>query len=125
MVWPRFDSYDDLRDLGARFLNPLAQREDTCICIRHDPDYDGPIEDAIAAIDGTLAKELGDETQLEIVVVNDPIPPGKEETLRAELTACVIRKGDPAAHSSFLEQTGAPIVRTPEALVLAIESSCG
>ncbi|MEC7241938.1 MAG: hypothetical protein VXW32_11965 [Myxococcota bacterium] len=74
LVWPKYDSAADLEALISDYGRLLMNREDICLCVRHDPERDIEINAACAAL--TLAHEriLGPEVDLHILLVNDAIP---------------------------------------------------
>ncbi|MFO0982162.1 MAG: hypothetical protein U1E76_10560 [Planctomycetota bacterium] len=51
----------------------LADRDDTCLCLRHDQAVDGPFDRALQALENAHARVLGPDTDLEVLVINEPI----------------------------------------------------
>ncbi len=110
LAWPRYDLPGDLERLFGRFA-ALHVGRDCCLCLRHDLTVDGPIENAIRAIEAAYLRFLGPETPIELLMVDDAFDDQGWAALGRELT-CVLAlpsSNDPCRRER-LEALGLPII---------------
>lgn len=73
LAWPRYDRDEDLEHLKNTFGQVLMNSNGLCLCLRHDPKQDGPLEDAVARIEACLAPLLEPETGVEVLLVDNTL----------------------------------------------------
>lgn len=113
LVWPKYDSAADLEALIGGYGRLLMNREDICLCVRHDPERDIDINAACAAM--TLAHEriLGPNVDLHILLVNDEIPAQHWNALGEAVSASLrlpSADSDPE-REAFHQALGARVIR--------------
>jgi len=77
LVWPKYDSAEDLEIMLSEYGRLLINRPDICLCVRHDPERDVEINAACAAMALVHERLFGPDVDLHILLVNDEIPADK------------------------------------------------
>jgi len=71
LAWPDYSSPKELEHVLS-VAEPLFGRNDSCLCLRHDPSVDIPLDDAIAAIEQALTNHPSSK-DLNILIIDDKI----------------------------------------------------
>ena len=107
LAWPRYDSDAQLQGLAA-CARPLAQRADVCLCLRHDPSCDPPLDRVKETLMRILGEALGDNPALEVLIVDNPLTPKQWPQLGHQAT-CMVQFGDESpTQKAFLRAAGLP-----------------
>jgi SAM-dependent methyltransferase len=121
LAWPRYDTPEDLERLSARYGSLLADRDDVCLCLRHDPRSDGELAPAMALVQSVLPRLLG-EVGLTVLVVDDDLPAARWPALGRAVTAALsLPSSAEPARRALLDALGRPVVETPGGLRAVIE----
>jgi hypothetical protein len=124
LVWPKYDSAEDLEVMVGEYGRLLLNREDVCLCVRHDPDRDIEINAACAAMALAHERILGPDVDLHILLVNDKIPPASWSTLGKAVDASLMlpsSKTDPE-RAAFHRALEVKVYEDVSALRLAISA---
>ena len=115
LAWPHYHDDSDLEKLFSEYGQTLCDVESTCLCLRHDAELDGPLDDAVSRLQDVYERILGDR-DLEVLFINNPLTPDELTQLgNAVLATVELRPHDPT-RTAFLTKTGAHIVPAPPAL---------
>lgn len=113
LVWPKYDSAADLQAMIGEYGRLLINRDDVCLCVRHDPERDIDINAACAAMALAHERILGPHVDLHILLVNDEIPTEHWDALGEAVTASLML---PSAQTepermAFHQALSAPVYR--------------
>ncbi|MGK0219159.1 MAG: GT2 family glycosyltransferase [Planctomycetota bacterium] len=115
LAWPHYHDDSDLEKLFSEYGQTLCDVESTCLCLRHDADLDGPLDDAVNRLQDVYERILGNR-DLEVLFINNPLTPDEVTKLgNAVLATVELRPHDPT-RTAFLTNTGAHIVPAPPVL---------
>jgi len=111
LAWPVWESEALEAFLRAR-VEPLLGPEAPALCLRHDAAHDGGVEAALAALERAYARAFPEAPELEVVLLQEPIP--RDELARVGLA--VDAALEPLADTDNLRRawllgTGAPLRR--------------
>lgn len=126
LAWPRYDSGEDLRVLLAGFAAALGDRDDVCLCLRHEERRDGPLEQAIEVLRHACDRLLGPDPALEILMIPEPM--GERDPLRlgaAVDAVLILPESRSPERAAFLGATGAPFWGTPGEMCLPEHRGAG
>ena len=90
LAWPRYERAIDLETLARGFGPAFADRDDVCLCLRHDPGIDIPLADAIAAVSAELTGALGPDPRFEVLMVDNPLDDGGWSSLGRAITGVIL-----------------------------------
>ena len=113
LVWPKYDSAADLEALIGEYGRLLIDREDICLCVRHDPERDIEVNAACAALSLAHERILGTGVDLHILLVNDEIPTEHWNALGDAVTASLrlpSASTDPE-REAFHRALGVPVIQ--------------
>ena len=71
LAWPRYEDTESIKRV-LRVAEPLFDNQSGCLCLRHDPEYDIPYQDAVHQLERAF-EELGLTGDLEVLFVNEAI----------------------------------------------------
>jgi len=71
LAWPRYDRDDDLRRLAETYADSLLGTEGVCLCLRHDPQRDGSLEQAVSRVEAGLGSVVREGRVLDVLLVDD------------------------------------------------------
>lgn len=110
-AWPRYDSAEELSQLFEQFGPYLQNDPHLCLCLRYDPQHDGPPRAATALLQETATRVLGDNCRLTLLLVNESLAPSDWPRLGAAVN-CVVAlpsaRREPRA--ACIEAMQAPLV---------------
>jgi hypothetical protein len=86
LAWPDWKSGADLIWLLGTLGPALAARE-ACLCLRHDPELDGPSTEALARLDAVLGATFAGGGAPEIILIREPLSDQDWERLAASVNA--------------------------------------
>jgi SAM-dependent methyltransferase len=111
LAWPRYDDPADLDRLFGRYAALHAEREDVCLCLRHDPALDVPLEQAVVAVDEAYRRLLGPGTRIDLLVVDDALDAEGWRELGRQVT-CAVRlpSSEEPERAEILSLLGVPLV---------------
>ena len=118
VAWPRYDSAADLEVLMAGYGRMFLDNPDTCLALRHDPAHDLPIESAMAAVTWMFNKVLGEDANLEVLVIDDAMNPSQWHRLGRSVTSSLVLPSSHACdtRAEFISTMGAEIWDGPAAV---------
>ena len=93
LAWPRYDVVQDLDRLFGEVGRALADRDDSCLCLRHDEAVDGPLPRAVERLQEAYDRQLGNGERVEILMVTEPLGPSELAKLGRSVDA-VVRLAD-------------------------------
>lgn len=114
LAWPRYGAQDpDLEELFATWGERIAA-DGACLCLRVDPEHDGPVEEVIARLQRAYEAALGGGLELEVLLVDDPLDPADLARLGRAVEALIELpdQNDPI-RAAFAQAVGAPRLRAP------------
>jgi GT2 family glycosyltransferase len=121
LAWPRYDDGEEITRLFRDFAPLLTDSEDVCLCLRHDANVDGGIEDAVQLIRWAYERYLGSALSINVLLVTDPIEAGDWPRLGAEVTwALDLIDVEESARTRVLRELGVPLYKAPEQLRAAL-----
>ena len=111
VVWPRYDVEEDLEVVFGDFGSVLSEHDDITLCLLHDPGLDVPLLNATDCIRSVLARTVGEDHNLDILLVDDFQGPEGWAALR-EAVSCALALPSSTAgpRAEFLERLGLPVV---------------
>ena len=114
LAWPRYDAgTGDLERLLGTWAQALAS-DGSCLCLRHDEAFDGPLEDAMARIEEAYAAAVDGDVDLDVLVVDGAMGPEELQRLgRAVETLIEVPGCDDSARAAFAQVVGVPRLSTP------------
>ena len=112
LAWPRYGEEGDLERLLEAYAEALADDPERCLCLRHDPQRDGDLEQAVARLGAAYERALGEGRDLEVLLVDGPIPAVDLPRLGAAVDAVLEVPGqDDPEREAFCAALGARRVR--------------
>jgi hypothetical protein len=90
LAWPRYERAIDLDTLVRTFGPAFSDRDDVCLCLRHDPAIDIPLPDAIAAVSAELTRAAGPDPRFEVLMVDNPLDEGGWSSLARAITGVIL-----------------------------------
>lgn len=119
LAWPRYDVDAELETLLSEYGPILCTGASVCLCLRHDPAVDVPLEDAIERLQSVYARILGDR-ELEVLLVDDHLGQDQLPALGQAVLATIELTPEDPRRNAFLRGTGAPHVNSAGALASTI-----
>ncbi len=113
LAWPDYQSPDELDHLLSVVGKAIAARDDACLCLRLDPNTDGTVVEASRALREAHQRALGEEDDLEVLLVAEPMSGAEWARLAAAVQAVVVLPSSREGHrAGFLLQAGLPLLET-------------
>ncbi|MEE8467394.1 MAG: glycosyltransferase, partial [Planctomycetota bacterium] len=121
LAWPRYDRDDDLRHLAETYADSLLATEGVCLCLRHDPERDGPLEEAVTRVEAALGTVVREGRVLDVLLVDDALNPD-DLTRLGQAVTCVldVTGGDDPERVEFLRALNAVAVDDADGLQRAL-----
>lgn len=111
LAWPDFASPDELDSLLREFGEVIARRDDACLCLRLDPRVDGSVVEVSRALREAHERVLGDEGDLEILLVAETMNRADWTRLAAAVQAVVaLPSAGAGARAEFVAAAGLPVL---------------
>ena len=122
LAWPDYRSPEELTLLFRAYGAALADRPDTCLCLRRDPQTDLPAEAVQQILEAAFSLHVK-EGSLDILVIDDPLGPADWPRLGAAVTGCLdLPSAAWGRRAAFLSSVGVPRVRSTAQLLRALPS---
>ena len=114
LAWPRYGDEGDLEQLLATWAECLASCESTCLCLRHDATFDGPLDAAIERLQSAWSQSVPDHIELEVLLVDGEMTSTELMRLGMSVEAVLAMPGcsDPA-RAAFTRAVGRPLLDSP------------
>jgi hypothetical protein len=71
LVWPKYDSAEDLEILFGGYAKMFIGNNDYCLALKHDESIDIPMEAAMAAVSKAFDRLIGTNMDLNVLIIND------------------------------------------------------
>ncbi|MCC6405971.1 MAG: DUF1698 domain-containing protein [Planctomycetes bacterium] len=117
-AWPDWRDQSELARLLSDFARPLIGRKDACLCLRRDPKLDPSSAQTLANLEAAHARTLGEDSPVEVLIVDDELTPADWSELERVITVAVAlpssRGGERAALYAAL---GRKVVHKPEDVI--------
>jgi hypothetical protein len=90
LAWPDWSQPESVRAaLGLVDQAEVSEEPDLCLCLRLDPAFDPPMDEALRALNEVIGSYFSDESGLEILLVDDAIAEEKWPLLGSSVVAGV------------------------------------
>ena len=123
-AWPRYDKPGDLLALAQIFGPVLADRADVRLCLRHDEAVDPPIADAMHALEAAFTAALGNDVDVDVLLVNDALDDAGWAALAPTVTTVLLLPSSlEPARRKRLTDLRRPMVATGDDLRLQMNSA--
>ena len=117
LAWPRYDCDDDLRRLAETYADTLLATEGVCLCLRYDPQEDGPVDAALTRVEAGLGSVVREGRVLEVLLVDDALKPEDLARLGRAVT-CVLdlTGGEEPARAEFMQALNTVVITDADEL---------
>lgn len=114
LAWPKWESAQDLQALLTSIREVrLLDDPELCLCLRLDPERDPPPDQALAALQSAAATTLPEHADIQVLVVDDPMPEEAWSSLGAAVQAGIAIGSGKADRRKqrFFRSLGRPVLR--------------